>query len=308
MSISLNKTRQKGFTLIELLVVIAIIAILIALLLPAVQQAREAARRMSCSSNMKQIGIGLHCYHDTFNTLPPGWLAWDTTVNPITPHWFGLPGWGWSARILPYMEQTAVYNNLIDFNLPITDPANAEARVLQLPIYRCPSDAGQDTFELQGGGPYIGSGSFSPLEMATNNYLGVFGTVDIHVVCGPTGDCPDANGTFYLNSKVRFRDVVDGLSNTFMVGERCSAKAPSTWVGVVTGGEHAPARIVGVATYPPNSEQAPVHYFHNFSSFHEGGVHFLRGDGSVRMISENIDLGLFQALCTRAGREVIGEY
>ena len=299
--------QRRAFTLIELLVVIAIIAILIALLLPAVQQAREAARRMTCTSNMKQIGIGLHSYHDTWAQLPPGWSGWDPTTTPPQADWFGLPGWGWSARILPYMEQTAAYREYLRFELPITDPANDEARVLPVKVYRCPSDTGNPTFTLDGGGPIVPSGAtYTPVELATNNYVGVFGTVDIHIVC-PGTKC-EGSGTFFLNRGVPFREITDGLSSTFVVGERCSKLAPSTWVGVVTGGQHAPARVVGVGTYPPNSEELPVHYFHNFSSYHTAGTHFLLGDGSVRMITQNIDLTMFQALCTRKGNEVVGEF
>ncbi|HBO43186.1 MAG TPA: prepilin-type cleavage/methylation domain-containing protein, partial [Planctomycetaceae bacterium] len=127
-----------GFTLVELLVVIAIIGILIALLLPAVQAAREAARRISCSNNMKQIGLGLHLYHDAFRQLPAGWMGFNRATGE--PHWFGEPGWAWSAAILPYMEQHAVQETLLHFELPITDPANATARVLPIATFRCPSD------------------------------------------------------------------------------------------------------------------------------------------------------------------------
>ena len=297
-------TRPKGFTLVELLVVIAIIGILIALLLPAVQAAREAARRMSCSNNLKQIGLGLHMYHDTNKCLPPGWIAFDPSSGQ--PHWFGEPGWGWSARILPFVEQTALYKNLIHLDLPITDPANAEARVEHIPTFRCPSDPGDETFVLEGGGPYVGSGSFSPVELAVGNYLGVFGTLDFHEVC-PSGPC-DGGGPLIFQRAIRFRDISDGLSQTFLVGERSRKLAPGTWVGLVTGGQHAPARIVGVATYPPNSEEQPEHYFHNFSSRHPSGTHFLSADGSVKLITETIDQQLYHALCTRDKGEVVGEY
>ena len=102
--------RYKAFTLVELLVVIAIIGILIALLLPAVQAAREAARRMSCTNNLKQLGLGLHMYHDVHKTLPIGWLGFDSSGKP---HFEGDPGWAWSARILPFIEQQSLYDNLI---------------------------------------------------------------------------------------------------------------------------------------------------------------------------------------------------
>jgi prepilin-type N-terminal cleavage/methylation domain-containing protein len=297
-------TRRNAFTLVELLVVIAIIGTLIALLLPAVQAAREAARRMSCANNLKQIGIALHLYHDAHRRLPPGWTAHDPSTG--APHWFGEPGWAWSSTILPYMEQNAIYKDLVHFELPITDPANAAARVIPISSYRCPTDIGDDTFVLQGGGPYLGSGGYTPVELATNNYVGVFGTVDLHFVC-PGTECV-GSGVFFLNRGVRFREITDGLSQTFIVGERSSKLAPSTWVGMVTGGEHAPARVVAVATYPPNSEEQPVHYFHNFSSYHVSGTHFLAADGAVRLVGDDIDEAIYHALCTRDGEEPVDEF
>jgi len=146
--------RRNSFTLVELLVVITIIGILIALLLPAVQAAREASRRCSCCNNIRQIGMALHMYHDTWKTLPAGWSGYDPSTDQ--PHWFGLPGWGWAAKILPYMEQGNVYNSIVHFDLPITDPANAKARVFPIHIFSCPSDLGEKTFMLEGGGPYVG--------------------------------------------------------------------------------------------------------------------------------------------------------
>ena len=295
----------RGFTLVELLVVIAIIGILIALLLPAVQAAREAARRMSCSNNLKQIGLALHMYHDTHKRLPPGWIAF----NPSTgqQHWFGEPGWGWAARILPYMEQGTVYETLIDLTKPITDSVHQQARLTQLSVFRCPSDTGDGTFTLQGGGPYVGSGGgFQPVELAVGCYLGVFGTKDFHEVC-PSGAC-DGGGTLFFQRGVRFAEISDGLSQTFAVGERSAKLAPGTWLGMVTGGQHAPARVCGVATYPPNSEQEETHYFHNFSSRHPSGTHFVSADGSVHLIAETINEATYHALCTRGAGDVVGEY
>lgn len=300
---------RKGFTLVELLVVIAIIGILVALLLPAIQAAREAARRSSCSNNLKQIGLGLHMYHDTFGRLPAGWRGYDPANGQ--PFWFGLPGWAWSASLLPYMEQTAMYNDSVHFELPITDAANNGVRVADIKIFRCPTDIGKNTFDLQGGGPLVGTGPTFPLQIATGNYIGVFGTVDFHHLCNPASTTFNGcrgDGTFILNEQFRFADILDGLSNTLVVGERCSKLAPSTWVGVVTGGQHGVARVAGVTNYAPNSEATPAHYFHNFSSLHPAGTQFLAADGSVKLLNESIDLAIYHALTTRAGGDVVGKY
>ena len=301
--------RQSGFTLVELLVVIAIIGILIALLLPAIQTAREAARRSSCTNNMKQIGLGLHMYHDTFGQLPAGWRGYDPSNG--TAFWFGLPGWAWSASILPYMEQSAVYGDMVHFEHPISDPINADARLAQVKIFRCPTDIGSDTFELAGGGPMVGSEPSFPLKMATGNYIGMFGTVNFRDLCNPSSatfnGCA-ADGTFMLNRQFRFADILDGLSTTLIVGERNSEYAPSTWLGVVSGGQHGVARVAGVAAFPPNSTAAPSHYFHNFSSFHPAGTNFLAADGSVRLVAETIDVSVYHALSTRAAGDIVGKY
>jgi len=303
-------TRRRGFTLVELLVVIAIIGILMSLLLPAVQAAREAARRMSCTNNLKQIGLALHLYHDTQRCLPMGWIAFDPGTGK--PHWYGEPGWGWAAKILPRMEQENLYKQKLDFDLPITDSANDEGRVAKIPTFRCPSDVGKSTFTLPGGGTYLGSGGgYTPVDLATGNYIGVFGTLDYHEVCEPGASgfngC-QGDGAFFLNQCVRFRDILDGLSQTLVAGERSSKWAPSTWVGMVTGGEHAAARITGIALFPPNSEEEKEHYTHNFSSFHPSGTNFLSADGSVRMIPESIDRSVYHAICTRAAGDAVGDF
>ncbi|NQT40323.1 MAG: DUF1559 domain-containing protein [Planctomycetes bacterium] len=297
--------RKQGFTLVELLVVIAIIGILIGLLLPAVQMVREAARKTQCSNNLKQIGLALHMHHDSLGKLPAGW----STIDPHTqrPDPDGHPGWGWASHILPYMEQTALHGKLIHFDESITSPNNAQARVTLVPTYLCPSDPERERFDLHGGDAHDHDGhddghsyDGADLEVAACHYIGVFGTVDIHHAC-EEDDCR-GDGVFYRNSRTRFRDIRDGLSHTLVVGERSSRIAPSTWVGAVVGAEHGPARVVGIATYPPNSRDDQ---YHTFSSYHTSGVHFLSADGSVRLIPDTIDGGVYRALTTREGNEVI---
>jgi prepilin-type N-terminal cleavage/methylation domain-containing protein len=299
--------RRNAFTLIELLVVIAIIGILIALLLPAVQAAREAARRMSCTNNMKQIGLALHMYHDTFKCLPVGWEAYDP--NTGLPDFEGEPGWSWSSRVLPYMEQGALFGEKVHLNLPITDPSNADARVFRVDSFRCPSDIGENTFILEKDPAF--TGSYSPVELAVGNYLGVFGVEDPHDAAdadGVPGGIAEGSGVFVHHRWYRLADITDGLSQTLIVGERCSKHESSTWVGAVRGGEHGECRLVGVAIFPPNSEEYEEQWNHNFSSFHPQGTNFLSGDGSVRLISQTIEQAVYQALCTRAGGEPIGSY
>jgi prepilin-type N-terminal cleavage/methylation domain-containing protein len=300
----MSARRIRGFTLIELLVVITIIGILIALLLPAVQAAREAARRMSCSNNLRQIGLGLHLYHETNGRLPSGWRGYDPATGLPDP--LGQPGWGWAACILPFVEQGNVARNLIHFDKPLTAPENAQVRTFVLGLFRCPSDRGNSTFTWVPDRPPEGGGP-SSLPLATANYLGVFGTKDTHD-CGsvPRGQQCISDGVFFHNSGIRFADIKDGLSNTFIVGERTSDLDYPTWVGAPAGDECAPGLIVGTASYPPNSEQYDIH---NFSSSHSAGTHFLLGDGSARLVSQYIDRNAYHAICTRAGREIVdGKY
>ena len=143
--------RIRGFTLVELLVVITIIGILIALLLPAVQAAREAARRMQCSNNLKQIGLALHNYHTAIGCFPPGYISAYTAPGYDASGGYNTgdtgPGWGWGAMILPYLEQGNVWSQ-IHFNLDIKDPNNAASEPTSLPVFLCPSDGGSTTFKV----------------------------------------------------------------------------------------------------------------------------------------------------------------
>jgi len=290
-------SRRIAFTLVELLVVIAIIGVLIALLLPAVQAAREAARRTSCFNKLKQIGLALQNYHDTHHVLPPGWIATEpSTGKPLAE---GEPGWGWASMILPFMEQQTVSESLIDFTRPILDPQNDPARVHVLTDFRCPSDPADDLFDLgTAGNPQ------TPLtQLATSNYIGVFGTTLIEDCEGLTaGDVCEGEGLFYHLSHIRFAEITDGLSNTLMVGERASRFGNSTWLGVVPGADEAFARVLGVADHPPNAAGG---HLDDFSSEHPAGTNILLGDGSVRLIAETIDLQVYRALATRAGGETV---
>jgi prepilin-type N-terminal cleavage/methylation domain-containing protein len=299
--------RARGFTLIELLVVIAIIAVLIALLLPAVQQAREAARRTQCKNNLKQIGLALHNYHDVHRLFPPGWIAVNTAGRPSAHE--GTSGVGWGAMILPFMEQKNVYE-LFNSRLPLTDSANAAFLRSQIPSYKCPSDPQPNFFSIreEGGGPIL-------TELPIANYIGCFGPENLDDCELSPGNLPvmsdgtcKGSGIFYHNSNVRIAAITDGTTNTLMTGERrtrIDLGWYTSWPGMIAEGEEAFQRVCGSADHVPN---APERHFDDFSSHHTGGAQFCLGDGSVRFISENIDKRVYQSLATIQGGEVVGEF
>jgi len=294
---------KRGFTLIELLVVIAIISILVALLLPAVQQAREAARRTQCRNNLKQIGLALQNYHDLQKNLPAGYTSlWDSSGNDIGP------GWGWAALLLPQMEQQSL-SHAIQFGDLIEAPANRGARTTQVHAYLCPSDSTLQTWSAK---KYDTSGNTHATicEIASANYVGVFGTTEPGV---------DGNGVFFRNSRIRFADITDGTSQTMCVGERSFQLGPTTWAGVVTSANLYPEP--GMSALPilnnaagmtlghtgdQNLPNAPGSLQNQFSSQHPGGAHFLFADGHVAFLSQTMNYRVYIALSTRNGSEPIG--
>ena len=293
-----RRAAPRGFTLIELLVVIAIIAILVALILPAVQNAREAARRAQCINNLKQIGIALHNYHETNQCFPHGWVG----VTANQPDVNGLNGWGWASKLLHRMEQPGLHH-AIDFKLSVTNAANSANIVKPLPMFRCPSDSSPDTWVLN-------SPSGMPLAtFATANYVGNFGTggLDDCATFAPGAICK-GDGVLMHNITIRLSDILDGTSSTLMIGEhktRADLDWHSTWAGVVGGGTEPFTRILGVTDHVPNS---PANHIDDFSSFHATGSHFLMADGRVRMITSVIDEGVYRKLATRAGREPVADF
>lgn len=303
--------RQKGFTLVELLVVIAIIGILIALLLPAVQAAREAARRINCTNNLKQLGIALHIHHDSARRLPTGWTGYTNGQHDVN----GLTGWSWASAILPHMEQAQFHENTLDDETAISDVTNVAARQTVIGGFRCPSDDGEDI------------SSIANMTIATSNYVGVFGgyqttEYDLLTRLGQPGQVK-GNGAFYHNSRVSFRDMRDGTSNTMVVGERATFVLPntsipetyySTWIGNVNaiggGDPYGAARSLGVAITSPNPEPDTTNnYFRQeFSSPHPGGAQFLIGDGSVRIVNDGVDQTVYRAICTIDEGEAVSHY
>jgi len=293
---------RSGFTLIELLVVIAIIAILVALLLPAVQQAREAARRSSCKNNLKQIALALHNYHDTYNTLPPGSM----NQNPQSLH-VRAPNWSWMAHVAPFLELANSYEALNVGENPLAHLADSRKDILQAPVaaWRCPSDVGPELHEDFTERQAHDTNNSVDVPLVVANYVAVNSAGNIRPLPNNDGDGTtrevndDATGAFYRNSKTRFRDITDGLSNTLLVGERVYEKVDASgnkpaagtgWLTAGADGNHnskmscALGGGVRLLNCPENDQCRRA-----FSSNHKGGVQFVLADGSVRFLSENID-------------------
>ncbi len=315
----ISKRKPNGFTLIELLVVIAIIAILIALLLPAVQQAREAARRTQCKNNLKQLGLAIHNYHDTHGCIPIADV--NGTSTPVSAH----------ARLLPYIEQAPLYS-LVDFNVPYDHANNLVPRHTELEAFRCPSDPTKLPSSIGG----------------RNNYYWNAGSGIVMYASGASGQ-PAANGIIFHNKKFRFADITDGLSNSAAMCEKLTSDgnngisspktdtfAPGTYP---TNANEATAQCNSVDVtdlsrqgysnvggpwlqqyhstnqynhvLPPNGRSCmfpPGRIATTANSQHIGGVQMLLCDGSVRFITENLDLNTWRNLGSIDGGEVLGEF
>ena len=329
--------RRFGFTLIELLVVIAIIAVLIALLLPAVQQAREAARRTQCKNNLKQYGLGLHNYHDVHLMFPPGGGDWNNG-----------PEIGWQVKILPFMDQAPLYNGLNmnangaqghgpsawDTILPNT---GRQARFKQVPYAICPSNPDAESRDGNWAQSCytgsLGSQRTPSADGACNQFLNPrpanapssllgYDANSGGSDHGNTYSASGLNGMFArLGPPIKIANVLDGTSNTFLVGEinpTCHDHTAGWWNLNGMGTAHASTSVPpNDMTTCPNSRRVtnPActamsnwNYTWGFKSTHAGGVHFLMVDGTVRFINENLDYNTYQRLGGRAEGQTVGEF
>lgn len=285
---------RQAFTLVELLVVIAIIGVLVGLLLPAVQSAREAARRMSCSNNLKQIGLALHNYHDTYGEFAPGWIvpaSGDTRYS-----------WGWSASIMDFMElgnlQDAAQYGDMNIHTAAADPVLLSVLQTPVPAYRCPSDIAPKTNNWL---------AIRSQRMATSNYVGTHNSD----YWDKNGD-PIQGGIFIENVGTKMRDIQDGTSNTLMVGERKWSFRDVNGDTLISAAAHVWGNVPGhssdwrwgyqvaLGVYRMNlhgtdqtgkiySGEVSMRGANAFSSGHPGGGQFCFADGSVRFLSETID-------------------
>jgi len=295
-----RNSARVGFTLVELLVVIAIIGVLIALLLPAVQQAREAARRMQCTNNLKQLGLAVHNYHDTFGTLPSGWIRPGNLSNFQNNNY-----WGWGTLILPFIEQNALHDQ-IDFNWEwVKDSSlgnpNTNLSTTVINGYLCPSDI-------------TGGTNGKENDNGTSNYLGSYGNKSLN---GTEYGTNDDNGIFSRNSNVGLRDITDGTSNTIVFGEKTGREIDGNdfraglWAGVRdndNGSGRKPFLCIGRGPGGATNYENGVNGTNTWTlsvSLHPGGANVGMSDGSVRFLPETIHLNAYRFMVQRDDGQVI---
>lgn len=272
-------TPRTAFTLVELLVVVAIIGVLIALLLPAVQAARESGRRAQCQNNLRQVGIALLAYHDSWRTLPRG--GWPPTSTNLS----------WSAAILPQLEQQPLFQ-LINRKKPYTDPSNLTAGQTVVPVYICPTSPHDSLLK-----PTADLPSSSPTNWyARADYSGMEGERGLRA---PNATNSPERGAMILASNIALRDITDGTSQTIVIAEAPEGEH-SLWMCVMNLFDQS-APINTLATY------APQYVFYDFgqemNSYHTGGAFALFADGSVHFLNQMMSNQTLAALCSRAGGE-----
>ncbi len=316
-----QRTAKTAFTLIELLIVIAIIGVLVGMLLPAVQQVRTAARRLSSANNIRQIGLALHNFESANRRYPPGYQIELGHPDTFAGTLDAPPGWAWGTYLLSFLEANNVYDQL-DLKLPAWDPLNAAGAMATVPVFLNPG--------APGGEGNVTVRDESGIELAVfgrSHYVANVGQDEPWGYVPPLTDwAQTASGPFYRNSRVRIRDVTDGLSMTVFIGEHTTI-SDKTWVGVVPGAVSCPSDPTrfpfttcdAAATWvlchsgPAASEPGVVHP-PSFPTCHVcqmyapwPGANVLFGDGSVRFIPTTINVDIWAGLSTIAGGEIVSD-
>jgi prepilin-type N-terminal cleavage/methylation domain-containing protein len=310
-----SRSTRRAFTLVELLVVIAIIGILVALLLPAIQAAREAARRTHCLNNLKQLGTAFHNHHDQLNQLPTGGWGWDWVGDPDEGFQTRQPG-GWTFNILPFLEGQTVY--YIGKGTPGPPKKAQLAQMVGVPIkyYICPSRRTAGVYPIT-----VLPTNADPVTLGAK--------VDYAVNCGdqdrnewtggpPANQMPPTNyhftGIVYCCSTLALKDVTDGLSNTIMVGEKYlnvrnyyNGQDAADNENLYVGFDNDNARSTNAIYYPPRAD-TPGLTLHVFGSAHYSVFNVVLCDGSVRPISYSINYAPFQKLGNRMDGQMVEDY
>lgn len=309
----LTTPAPRGFTLVELLVVIAIVGVLVGLLLPAVQSAREAARRLECQNNLKQIGLGLANYESIHRRYPKGGAGVVSLTNPNILARYKI---SWGTAILPFIEQTPLYD-LIDLKQPYIHPDNLQPGQTLISTYLCPSAPKQEWMRPNGDTPN------STDRYARTDYGGNYGERGLR--CHPQNNCPNSyrsggggRGTLMLGNDqdIGTRDITDGLSHTVLVSEAPEG-LHSIWIGHKNVFDQSVPVSARIGDYPPWTPCLPsfasrygkiCDFGQEFHSYHSGGAALSLADGSTHFLASTIDFKILAAMLSRAGDEVIGEF